>query len=211
MRSLTWPALLTTLVCASGLFSARSAAPASVPPAGNSTIGAPPCTQSAGPGHVIGGLIEGIAVIDDHDIWAVGAMARHSMPQPLVVHWDGRSWAVVPSPGVAQGPSELFAVTALSATDIWAVGTTNIPGDRTIGLAEHWDGRVWRIIPTPQSTMGGGLTVVAAANGSAAWAAGRTESIGPYGQVLPTIEQKIAFRLSRRTHTPKGIVRIRRP
>jgi hypothetical protein len=39
----------------------------------------------------------------------------------LVLHWDGRTWARVPSPSPGTG-SDLLGVAASSAGNAWAVG-----------------------------------------------------------------------------------------
>ena len=84
------------------------------------------------------------------DIWAVGG-CNGSGPCTggLIEHWDGSAWSIVPvsnSPGVF---SWLYGVTALSANDVWAVGTTYsaATGTRTLGL--HWDGTSWTQEDTP--------------------------------------------------------------
>ena len=45
--------------------------------------------------------------------------------------------------------NELLAVSAISANDVWAVGTYqkgNVPGK---SLTEHWNGTSWQVIPSP--------------------------------------------------------------
>jgi hypothetical protein len=57
------------------------------------------------------------------------------------------SWSVVPSPNPGVNLNDLFAVSAMSATDAWAVGFGDIHP-----LAEHWNGTAWSIVPTPSGT-----------------------------------------------------------
>ncbi len=40
-----------------------------------------------------------------------------------------------------------MAVSAVSATDVWAVGTALGANDST--LAAHWDGHTWQVVTTP--------------------------------------------------------------
>src|SRR5262249_46706909 len=55
-------------------------------------------------------------------------------------------WTIVSNPGPPL--SELRAVTALSASDAWAVG--DFPGNVTVNtLVEHWNGSVWAIVSSP--------------------------------------------------------------
>jgi hypothetical protein len=75
----------------------------------------------------------------------------------------------------------LTAVAAHTATDAWAVGNRIDTTDRAQGgalhsLIMHWDGTVWREVPTPDI---GPLTAVAVAGDGQAWA------IDPYaGEAL---------------------------
>src|SRR5207244_4175617 len=52
------------------------------------------------------------------DMWAVGTTGSVT----LTDHWDGSSWTTVPSPSVPHVGNLLFGVTAISSTDVWAVG-----------------------------------------------------------------------------------------
>lgn len=88
------------------------------------------------------------------------------------------------APFSANGPTSLSAVSAFSASDVWAVGNANY-----LPLVEHWDGQNWKLVPisTPNSTIPrdqlGQNTqdsldgVVAIANNDA-WAVGRSITNG---------------------------------
>jgi hypothetical protein len=84
----------------------------------------------------------GVVAISANDVWAVGEKSSE-FSFPLVMHWNGRAWRIVtvPEPPISDNGSALRAVTALSATNIWAVGNNR--------LIEHWDGRAWRIVAAP--------------------------------------------------------------
>ncbi|HLJ82111.1 MAG TPA: hypothetical protein VKT52_11525, partial [Ktedonobacterales bacterium] len=63
-------------------------------------------------------------------------------------------------------------VTAISANDIWAVGS-----DTSITLAEHWNGTAWSIVPTPNGSSGiSNLQAVAALSSTNVMAVGFTNS-----------------------------------
>jgi Subtilase family len=68
----------------------------------------------------------GVTATAASDAWAVGSYAAGSA-QPraarnLVEHWDGRQWTIVPVPQSSL-PDGLEAVSATSATDVWAAGS----------------------------------------------------------------------------------------
>ena len=70
--------------------------------------------------------LRGVSAISPGDVWAVGGYGpRTGTKQTLVMHWDGRHWQVVPSPNVERQSNRFFDVEAISANEIWAVGTYN--------------------------------------------------------------------------------------
>jgi hypothetical protein len=125
-----------------------------------------------------GAVLMGVAVASPDSAWAVGGhgTAGGSGGDPLIEHWDGRAWARVPSPHLAGGGT-LNAVTSLSPTDAWAVGSGILrPGKLPpTTVIEHWDGRTWTLVPSPDA---GDLTGVTAASPSSAWAVGSASGGG---------------------------------
>jgi hypothetical protein len=99
----------------------------------------------------------------------------------LVEHWNGRRWAMVPSPDVAtptgQSYDHLFSVTVTSRHDAWAVGTWNtaigIGGGGDHAMIEHWNGQRW-VISQPGLGIHARnyLLAVTARSASDAWAMG---------------------------------------
>jgi hypothetical protein len=71
------------------------------------------------------------------------------------------------------GGSLLAGVAAVSWRDVWAVGSTNVGQ----ALVEHWNGRNWKRVPTPDAGPGV-LTAVAAVSSRNAWALGGSDSQG---------------------------------
>ncbi len=69
----------------------------------------------------------------------------------LAEHWNGRKWAIQPTPNPSGSPdgSELTAVSCPSATDCTAAGDYHNKSDTDVTLAEHWNGTTWAIQPTP--------------------------------------------------------------
>src|SRR6266699_2728951 len=94
---------------------------------------------SPSPGPSVNDL-NGVASVSANDVWAVGDFINASgSKQTLIEHWDGTSWSVVTSANSGTGSNFLFGVTAVSSSDVWAVGEFN----NTSTLTEHWNGRKW--------------------------------------------------------------------
>src|SRR6266700_3070141 len=85
--------------------------------------------------------LNSVAAVSSNDVWAVGYYyPDNSSPEnTLIIHWDGSSWSMVPSPS-----GILSSVTAISSSDAWAVGYGY---DVTITM--HWDGTSWTTVPSP--------------------------------------------------------------
>jgi hypothetical protein len=126
----------------------------------------------------------GVAGLSAKNAWAVGWYAddqRRSM-LTLVLHWNGTHWSRVPSPNPGstgtQQKDQLSAVTAVSASDVWAVGNdaprqgSGFHGAHTLAL--HWDGKRWAhvTIPNPESRYSHPLLGVADAGANDVWAVG---------------------------------------
>jgi hypothetical protein len=80
---------------------------------------------------------------------------------------QGNCWQAIPRPSTGDGYNQLFGTAALSADDVWVVGTH---GAHT--LVEHWDGSSWSVVPSPgpdNRSVLHGVTAVAADD---VWAVG---------------------------------------
>ena len=135
--------------------------------------------------------LRGVAAVAPNDAWAVGAYSKtQNTHQPLIEHWNGTKWSVVPSPTPDPAANLLYGVAATSAQDAWAVGNyySNID---SIGktLIDHWNGTKWTVAtsPNPSSSVNGLNGVIALSPGNA-WAVGQyTDNISDYTE--PLIEQ----------------------
>jgi hypothetical protein len=122
-----------------------------------------------------GAYLSGVAAVSRTDAWAVGSRpGRTGATVTLILHWNGRSWKQVPSPnpgGTAAGnENALTATAATSAANAWAVGVA-ARSQRTgpsNTLVEHWNGREWRTVSSPNTGL---LFSVAASSARSAWAA----------------------------------------
>ena len=110
----------------------------------------------------------GISAVAANDVWAVGFNAPQSgfvPPQPLIEHWDGSEWTVVPSPN-PNGWSWLNAVAAVASNDVWAVGQS-----RSEAVFMHWDGSEWTVVPSPDNA--GQRFAITAVASDDIWSSGR--------------------------------------
>lgn len=91
------------------------------------------------------------------------------------------AFTVVPSPNAPAGQNNLSGVRASSTTDAWAVGYSccrpNNFGQAT--LTEHWDGRSWSIVPSPDTRFNDDLlNAVVDLSPTNAWAVGQVKQSG---------------------------------
>ncbi|MGI8890332.1 MAG: hypothetical protein ACR2G0_06050 [Chthoniobacterales bacterium] len=130
-------------------------------------------TEVPGPA-VPSSYINGIAVLNDRNVWSVGRQINGSN-QTLIEHWDGRSWSVVSSPNPFPSLNILNGVTALAPDNLWAVGY-GAQGDAKT-LVIHWDGAAWTSVPCPSmANLDNYLNAVRAVSPNDIWAVGYTDS-----------------------------------
>jgi hypothetical protein len=126
------------------------------------------------------------AALATDDVWAVGVEETRNDAQQrtLTEHWDGTSWTVVPSPNppTAGSFTELTAVTAIAADDVWAAGWfENAAQDTTDALFEHWDGTAWTIVPGgATSARFAFLWGISASSANDIWAVGTDQTTATY-------------------------------
>jgi hypothetical protein len=69
---------------------------------------------------------------------------------PYVLHWDGKTWSLIKTPDPGAFGSALEGITALSASDIWAVGQTQSSAKGPAGtLTERFNGTSWTVAASP--------------------------------------------------------------
>jgi hypothetical protein len=144
------------------------------------------------PAHSFNGLA-GVRAVSAKDAWAVGiADGGTSGSAPLILHWNGTTWSRSATPKVGANAG-LAGVAATSSTDVWAVGGVNVaagPRQGPVGHAHphpavaavaspslilHWDGRVWKRVPSPNPSTGlNELTAVGVHSATSAWAVGES-------------------------------------
>jgi len=148
--------------------------------------------------HVPGGnaAFEAVHARAANDVWAVG----HQGERSLVMHFDGTSWrriSVAHAGGSGVG-NTLRAVTAVSATDVWAGGRACewVDGSASCGpVVLHLSGGVWRVVPT-DGGLGTQIWGVAARSADDVWLVGYDEQTVP-GQETNYLEHWDGVRLTR--------------
>ena len=146
-------------------------------------------TQEADPIPGGFGTLSAVVALSPSDAWAVGS--HTSSVGALALHWDGSAWQQVsmPIPSGAKDVS-LNGVGAVSATDVWAVGTwfgarKDAWGEDGGTLIEHWDGSSWTIVPSLPPRGSATLSAVAALSATNVWAVGSYKAhAGGLGRTL---------------------------
>ena len=86
------------------------------------------------------------------------------------------NWSVVPSPN-GNSNSVLSGVAAVSANDVWAVGSDSNSNFVTRSLTEQWNGKQWSVVKSPSpGSFSTQLEGVAAVSATDVWAVGHTDS-----------------------------------
>ncbi len=121
--------------------------------------------------------LDGVAAATPQDAWGVGFARTTGLTfHVLVEHWNGTAWKQVSQP-VSGFDSSLNSVSAISGTDIWAVGEQNLSQTVT----EHWNGKTWALVSSPSITANNAqdtLTSVRALGTGDVWAVGFGTSSG---------------------------------
>ncbi|MGA7730647.1 MAG: S-layer homology domain-containing protein [Chloroflexia bacterium] len=123
-------------------------------------------------------FVTDVEALAANDVWAVGYAYEPAFTgfRTITWHWNGSSWSVVSSPNlVTQGDNKLLAVSASSATDVWAVGYSYDGAEK--GTVLRYNGSSWQLVDFPlhPPTYGNALRGVYAISPADVWV------IGNYG------------------------------
>jgi hypothetical protein len=94
--------------------------------------------------------LQDVSAVSGSDVWAVGAV-EEGLPykgKTLTEHWDGTRWSRVPSPNKVSA-DHLAGVIALSAGDVWTVGSFWPDAWTVDALTLHFNGVRWGIVAAP--------------------------------------------------------------
>ena len=127
--------------------------------------------------------LSGVDVLGAKDVWAVG----FSYGGADSIHWDGTSWSEVPG-ARGRASSVFLGLTAVSPTELWAVGKGPTRGGYDTPLVERSDGSSWTtvVVPVPDG-FAAGLRDVSASGPSSVWAVGW--SVGTDRVFRPLVER----------------------
>ena len=112
--------------------------------------------------------LSAVTCVTSDDCWAVGSNGQEGGPptQPLVAHYDGDAWSVVPGPSIPGTGGSLDAVACATATDCWAVGQ-----EGSGALIEQFAGSGWSVVGSPPTGL---LSAVTCVDADECWAVGYT-------------------------------------
>ncbi len=125
--------------------------------------------------------LNALAVVSPTNIWAVGdgLVDPDGSKTALIMHYDGRAWQTMPNqvsvPSTFVAHNGLKSIAALSATDIWAVGSVTDRLSVNQPLIQHYDGKTWTRVaaaPAPPDSTHYSLGGVAAVSATDIYAVG---------------------------------------
>lgn len=125
-----------------------------------------------------------LSAVSSRDIWAVGSFSSNTAvgspsdhSAPLVEHWDGQRWNLMPSLVFPSQFVQLTSIKAWSRTNVWVVGLVS---DTTTGtfhpVIGRWNGQYWQAVSHSAQQMADGALF--SINGSAPndlWAVGKSQ------------------------------------
>jgi Phosphoesterase family len=122
-------------------------------------------------------MLYGASALSRSNVWVVGNReGANGIFETLAEHWNGHTWSVVRTQDPGSAGNLLYAVDAVSADNVWAVGQQNGATAPDLGLVEHWNGHKWSVVNLPapgsETVMLDGITT----NGSQVWVAGEADS-----------------------------------
>jgi hypothetical protein len=138
------------------------------------------------------GSLDAVSALSRTDAWATGSCMDPTTGAQfsLAMRWNGTNWTqtTTPSPGGTTDTSLTYlpGVSALSATDAWAVGYygNNASGFVAQTMVLHWDGTSWTQVTSPSVGTSSVLEAIAAVSPTQLWAVGGTSPFTPTGKTL---------------------------
>ena len=81
------------------------------------------------------GVLNGVAALKDDDVWVVGGTgsAIFGPFAPVIEHWDGTSWSIVPTPMPSGLNGQFYGVSARNG-NVWVAGTYDAFGSSDVNI-----------------------------------------------------------------------------
>ena len=99
-----------------------------------------------------GDILYGVSAVADNDVWTVGVQRDAAgNSHALIEHWNGTAWSTAPAVDPNGGGNALYAVSAVTSSNVYAAGQTGTAFPST-QLIEHWDGIKWSQTTSPMDT-----------------------------------------------------------
>jgi hypothetical protein len=133
----------------SELFAASASSPNDIWAVGQSTIHFDGTTWRPFSAPMIKGdnnsFLQGVVAISPTLAWAAGNVTNGAHQGQVIERWNGTKWALFPGPKFGKkDQADVFAMTASSANDVWAIGSLMNRGTGLVSpLFEHWNGTSW--------------------------------------------------------------------
>ena len=140
------------------------------------------------PARATSGGLAAVSCTSATSCFAVGGYTDNTR-KTLVVRWNGRKWSLIASPNpVGATSSQLTGVSCPAATSCFAVGSwkwNTTESAKT--LVERWNGKIWTILSSPNSTEGkiSTLAAVSCPSTTSCFAVGTLRNVtGPYKTLI---------------------------
>ncbi len=128
----------------------------------------------------------GLAVLPDGTAWATGIYTQASghTGRALTEHWNGHQWAIVAAANPGSAEDMLYSATAVSDSDVWAVGSYGDSAGYFHPLIEHWDGQRWTASGIRGLRLAHGILTSVTSAGGHVWATGQLSGTSADRQVV---------------------------
>jgi hypothetical protein len=90
-------------------------------------------------------FLQGVVALSPTLAWAAGNVTDGVHQGQVIEQWNGTKWSLFPGPKFGKkDQADVFAMTASSANDVWAIGSlVNLGTGLVSPLFEHWNGTAW--------------------------------------------------------------------
>ncbi len=129
---------------------------------------------TAEPAGVSSSYLQSVTAISTDDVWAVGYFYDSADGGSIIEHWDGKTWTLVTDADPFSFHPSLQSVTATSSKDVWATGFYFDSVGAGVTLVEHWNGKKWKLVASPNAPDSADteLHAISATSAKDAWATG---------------------------------------